>query len=101
MKKRNRPLSSQTIKVLTAVATSQHQWSYGLEISKATGLKSGSLYPILMRLDERGLLESCWLQPEKLGRPPRHGYKITATGLSVLEGHVAEQSQLDLGGELA
>ena len=41
MKPRNRPPSQQTIAVLDAVANAQQEWSYGLEISKATGLKSG------------------------------------------------------------
>jgi DNA-binding PadR family transcriptional regulator len=81
---RNRPLSNQTLSVLYAITGSRQDWSYGLEISKVTGLKSGSLYPILMRLDERGLLESCWLEPERPGRPPRHGYRITQAGRSAL-----------------
>jgi PadR family transcriptional regulator, regulatory protein PadR len=84
MKSRNRSLSSQTLSVLHAIANARQDWSYGLEISKATGLKSGSLYPILMRLDERGMLESCWLEPERPGRPPRHGYRITKAGLAAL-----------------
>ncbi len=84
MNQRNRSLSSQTIAVLEAISSARQSWSYGLEISKVTGLKSGSLYPILMRLDERGLLESCWLEPERPGRPPRHGYRITKTGLAAL-----------------
>jgi PadR family transcriptional regulator, regulatory protein PadR len=84
MNVRNRPLSSQALQVLQAISSAVHDWSYGLEISKATGLKSGSLYPILMRLDERGMLESCWLEPERHGRPPRHGYRITKAGLAAL-----------------
>lgn len=82
---RNRPPSRQTLAVLEAIATARQEWSYGLELSKATGLKSGSLYPILIRLDERGLLESCWLEPERPGRPPRHGYRITKAGLRALD----------------
>ena len=84
MKPRNRPPSQQTFAVLDAVANAQQEWSYGLEISKATGLKSGSLYPILMRLNERGMLDSCWLEPERPGRPPRHGYRLTAKGAETL-----------------
>ncbi|MEQ1497638.1 MAG: PadR family transcriptional regulator [Novosphingobium sp.] len=84
MMQRNRPPSRQTLAVLEAIASARQEWSYGLALSKATGLKSGSLYPILMRLDERGLLESCWLEPERSGRPPRHGYRITKAGLQVL-----------------
>jgi PadR family transcriptional regulator, regulatory protein PadR len=85
MKVRNRPHSNQTLSVLHAINNAPQDWSYGLEISKATGLKSGSLYPILMRCNERGLLESCWLEPEKPGRPPRHGYRITKAGLAQLQ----------------
>jgi PadR family transcriptional regulator, regulatory protein PadR len=84
MKSRNRPLSSHALSVLQAITNARQEWSYGLEISKVTGLKSGSLYPILMRLDDRGLLESCWLEPERPGRPPRHGYRITKAGLAAL-----------------
>lgn len=96
MTQRNRSLSSQAISVLDAIAMSRQEWSYGLEISKATGLKSGSLYPILMRFAERGLLESCWLEPEKQGRPPRHGYKITKSGLTALAACRKRQSQFGL-----
>ena len=40
--------------------------------------------PILMRLNERGMLDSCWLEPERPGRPPRHGYRLTAKGAETL-----------------
>jgi PadR family transcriptional regulator, regulatory protein PadR len=95
MKLRNRPPSKQTLAVLFAIANARADWSYGMEISKATGLKSGSLYPILMRCDERGLLESCWLEPERPGRPPRHGYRITKAGVAVLDAARASQSSGD------
>lgn len=81
---RNRSLSHQALSVLQCISDAREEWSYGLEISKSTGLKSGSLYPILMRLNERGLLESCWLEPERPGRPPRHGYRITTAGIAEL-----------------
>lgn len=75
-----RRLSAQAISVLTVLSDSRDAWLYGLEIAAATQLKSGSLYPILIRLCERGLLESRWLEPERPGRPARHAYKITAAG---------------------
>jgi len=84
-----RRLSPQTAEVLTALALNPQSWLYGLEIAAATGLKSGSLYPILIRLDERGLLESQWLEPDKPGRPPRHAYRITAAGKAALRAAVA------------
>lgn len=81
---RSRKLSPQTSSVLDALASRPTNWLYGLELARLTGLKSGSLYPILIRLADRALLESCWLEPKEPGRPPRHAYRITATGLKAL-----------------
>jgi PadR family transcriptional regulator PadR len=41
--------------------------------------QSGSLYPILVRLADRGLLETSW-EPGPAGRPPRHLYRLTLAG---------------------
>lgn len=84
MAARNRPLSLQAIAVLQVLAERPRKWSYGLEIADATGLASGSLYPILIRMADRGLLEGHWLEPERAGRPPRHAYRITGEGRAVL-----------------
>lgn len=81
---RSRKLSSQTLSVLVALANRPSDWLYGLELCRLTGLKSGSLYPILIRLADRALLESRWLEPSEQGRPPRHAYRITAAGLKAL-----------------
>jgi PadR family transcriptional regulator, regulatory protein PadR len=78
---RSRRLSPQTLSVLNALANRPADWLYGLELAKLTGLKSGSLYPILIRLSDRGLLESRWLEPAEQGRPARHAYRISAAGL--------------------
>jgi len=56
-------------------------WHYGYDLSRVTELKSGTLYPILMRLCDRGVLESKWQPAAKEGRPPRHTYRLTAAGL--------------------
>ena len=45
-----------------------------------TGLKSGTLYPLLMRLADDGLLESEWHPPVPPARAPRHAYRLTAAG---------------------
>jgi PadR family transcriptional regulator PadR len=84
MTMRSRRLSPQTISVLRVLGQNPAEWRYGLELSTATGLKSGSLYPILARLDERGLLESKWLEPDRAGRPPRHAYRLTSAGRAAL-----------------
>lgn len=81
---RSRRPSSQTMSVLNLLAQQPDAWLYGLEIAEATSLKSGSLYPILSRLAERGWLESRWLEPSLPGRPPRHAYRITGAGRSAL-----------------
>ncbi len=65
-------------------------WHHGYELSKATGLLSGTLYPILMRLSERGFLEHRWVETEEAGRPPRHVYRLTAKGAA----HAREQFAL-------
>lgn len=83
---RSRKLSPQTFAVLAALADRPADWLYGLELAKLTSLKSGTLYPILIRLADRALLESRWLEPTERGRPPRHAYRITAAGLKSLAG---------------
>src|SRR5215469_14462939 len=53
-------LTAQTIRVLDAFLEDPEEWRYGYDISRNTGLKSGTLYPILMRLAEYRLLEASW-----------------------------------------
>ena len=57
-------------------------WRYGYELLKLTGLKSGTLYPALLRLSEQGLLEAQWRQADDPGKPPRHVYRLTRAGLA-------------------
>ena len=73
-------MSPQTVLVLTEFLHAPSHWKYGYDISRATGLKSGTLYPILMRLADRALLETRW-EATEAGKPPRHMYKLTASGL--------------------
>ena len=49
---------------------------------KATGLLSGTLYPLLMRMTDQGLVEAEWLQPAQPGRPSRHAYRLTTKGVA-------------------
>jgi PadR family transcriptional regulator PadR len=73
--------------VLSELLRSPQHWNYGYDISRNTGLKSGTLYPILMRLAERKLLETRWEDPES-GKPPRHMCRLTAAGLRYAREHV-------------
>jgi PadR family transcriptional regulator, regulatory protein PadR len=73
-------LSPQTLTVLDALLAQPREWQYGYDISRSTSLKSGTLYPILMRLADRKLLETRWEAAEP-GKPPRHMYRFTQEGL--------------------
>jgi DNA-binding PadR family transcriptional regulator len=79
--KRNRQPSAQTASVLLALGEDPTVWRYGYELCQETGLKAGSMYPILMRLADRGLLETAWESDAPVGRPPRHLYRLTDSGL--------------------
>jgi PadR family transcriptional regulator, regulatory protein PadR len=75
--------SIQTYTVLHALLQTHPTWKYGYDLSKATSLKSGTLYPILRRLHEQGLLSASWEENPIAGRPPRHIYQLTPQGLQV------------------
>ncbi|MEU0558230.1 helix-turn-helix transcriptional regulator [Dactylosporangium sp. NPDC006015] len=81
MQRVRRP-SPQTAAVLRALATDPTQWRYGYELGQEVGLKAGSLYPILIRLSDRGLLEASWETDPPHGRPPRHLYRLTGAGVT-------------------
>jgi DNA-binding HxlR family transcriptional regulator len=76
---RSRRPSPQVIRVLQALAADPARWRYGYDLATEVHLKSGSLYPILIRLADRALLETSW-EPGPPGRPPRHLYRLTPTG---------------------
>jgi len=85
--------SPQTTLVLAEFLQSKQEWRYGYDISRNTGLKSGTLYPILMRLAERSMLETNWEKAE-IGRPPRHIYRLTRAGLRYAHAEVSAASSL-------
>jgi DNA-binding PadR family transcriptional regulator len=72
----------ETKKLFATLLQQPRSWHYGYELSKRTGLKSGTLYPLLIRLNDQGLLEAKWLEPETPGKPPRHAYKLSPGGLA-------------------
>src|SRR5690349_1357474 len=56
---------------------------HGFDIIDATGLRSGTVYPILRRLEEAGLVRSRWERAplaRQEGRPPRRLYQLTGAG---------------------
>ena len=75
-------LSPQTLRVLERFAERPSTWRYGYELSRETGLKAGTLYPILIRLAKFSLLEAKWITTED-GVPPRHTYRLTPNGMEL------------------
>jgi DNA-binding PadR family transcriptional regulator len=84
MTRARRP-SPQTIAVLTALADDPTGWRYGYELGLEVGLRAGSLYPILIRLCDRSLLEARWETDAPAGRPPRHLYRLTDAGAALAQ----------------
>lgn len=82
---RTRLPSPQTEAVLRALADAGSNWSYGYDICRTLGLKAGTVYPILMRLAERGRVEATWEPDAPAGRPPRHLYRLSAKRASIIE----------------
>jgi PadR family transcriptional regulator PadR len=79
MTRARRP-SAQTAAVLQALAEDAGRWRYGYDLCTQLGIQAGSMYPILMRLAGRGLLETCWEKESAPGKPPRHLYRLTGAG---------------------
>ena len=66
--------------LLGELAAGGRRWRHGYDLMKETRLQSGTLYPLLMRMTEQGLVEAEWREPTQAGRPPRHAYRLTVAG---------------------
>jgi PadR family transcriptional regulator PadR len=75
-------LTTQTLKVLSAMSDDPSVEWYGLKLSKRSGLKPGTIYPILGRLLDIGWVERRWedIDPGVEGRPRRRLYRLTGVG---------------------
>jgi PadR family transcriptional regulator len=72
-------ISPQTLALLEALLDKPTSWHHGYALSQQTGLASGTLYPILMRLEKLRWLETGWERAGTAqGRPPRHLYRLTS-----------------------
>lgn len=70
-------ISRQTLALLEAFLEQPAEWRHGYALSHSTSISSGTLYPILMRLEKLRWLETRWETPT-VGRPPRHLYRLTS-----------------------
>ena len=77
-------MSLQTLRVLEAFLENPTEQLSGADVQKRSGLASGTLYPILLRLESAGWFVSRWesIDPSSAGRPRRRLYRLTPTGLA-------------------
>jgi PadR family transcriptional regulator len=78
-----RKLSPQATAVVLALADQRSGWSHGYELCRELDLKAGTVYPILMRLAERGQVVTSWETDPPSGRPPRHLYRLSDAGVEL------------------
>src|SRR5687768_6183947 len=95
---RRRAPSAHARSLLVALAQSSGQWRHGYDLLRVTGLKSGTLYPLLMRLESDGFLEAEWQPSSASGRPPRHAYRLTPAGLRLARELAADARRPLAGG---
>jgi PadR family transcriptional regulator PadR len=87
-------ITLQTLAILSAFLERPEDDWYGLELSRMSGIKSGTMYPALIRLEAAGWLESRWetIDPALEGRPRRRLYRLTGVGAdsarNVLDEHL-------------
>lgn len=78
--------------VLRALMAEPSAELYGSEISDAAGLMSGTVHPILARLEAAGWVESRWedVDPRAVARPARRYYRLTGTGADLAQAQLAQ-----------
>jgi DNA-binding PadR family transcriptional regulator len=84
------------LRVFLADVSARH---YGYDLMKAAKLPSGTLYPMLARLQDQGLVASQWEpQPDDAaGRPPRKYYQLTGEGVRVARLELAQAASTARG----
>lgn len=84
---RSRTLSPAARRVLAALVRAGSSGRHGYDLCREAQIKSGTLYPLLIRLEAQGYLAADWQASEVPGRPPRHVYTLTAAGRHLAAAH--------------
>ncbi|MFY7850442.1 MAG: PadR family transcriptional regulator [Brevundimonas sp.] len=84
---RTRSLSPAARRVLAALVQAGTMGRHGYDLCREAQIKSGTLYPLLIRLEAQGFLSADWQASEVPGRPPRHVYRLTAAGCRLADAH--------------
>ncbi|MFC3711456.1 PadR family transcriptional regulator [Sphingoaurantiacus capsulatus] len=98
---RSRALSDIARTVLAALASAGSGWVHGYDLCRQAGVKSGTLYPLLIRLEAQGHLAAEWQPPSEPGRPPRHAYRLTKSGRQLAMDNPPAAAAAPLAGKLA
>lgn len=98
---RKRRPSKQMLILLHALAEQAQEWRHGYELMKTASLGSGTLYPLLIRMTDQGLVEAQWREPAQPGRPARHVYRLTAAGLALARAAARDQRMIGTRASLA
>jgi PadR family transcriptional regulator, regulatory protein PadR len=85
-------MSAPLERVLSAFLTDPAAPRYGYELMKAARLPSGTLYPLLARLERQRVVASAWETPEAEGQRPRKYYRLTGAGIRVARLELAQAS---------
>lgn len=90
MPKRNRAKSRASLEVLAALMRAPREGRYGLQLADLSGVKAGTLYPILQRLEDDGWIEGSWedVDPSAEKRPRRRYYRLTDLGEKCAESEI-------------
>lgn len=91
---RRRRHSPQTRSILHALHARAEHWQHGYDLACTTGLKSGTLYPILKRLADEGVLDAEWEHDPPEGRPRRHLYRLSTAGAALAAEAPVSQQQV-------
>lgn len=84
--------SKQAQLLFSALLAQGGEYCHGYALMQQTGLKSGTLYPLLMRLSDDALVESKWIAPDADNPKPRHSYRLTPKGAGFARALLAEKT---------
>jgi DNA-binding PadR family transcriptional regulator len=80
-------------RVLRAFLDDPREPRYGYDLMKAASLQSGTLYPLLARLEHQKLVASAWETPQQEGQRPRKYYRLTSEGTRVARLEIARAAR--------
>jgi DNA-binding PadR family transcriptional regulator len=88
-------ITMHTLAVLKVLLESPTADSYGLDLAKRAGIKTSSVYPVLMRLEQARWVTSSWepIEPTEARRPRRRLYRLTAEGVLAAVRELAKAQQ--------